>query len=252
MKNIPAVLRKEPDDDFVSIVVLSYDRPDFLAKTLQSVVDTADYPYELIVVDDGGSEDAVRRIVGAGESGYLSSTVLNFGQNMGVGVGVNRGFDIAQGRWLVKCDQDIRFRKGWMSAGVRALSDHPEIGCLGFQRTDHPCCRSAENRIEVLPDGVEYTTDFISSVFMTRRPDYDRFGFQQYRIDFAEDVRFKTDVREAGMRVALTAEDYVSSFGGGPPKSTVWAPNDGSSVGVEPDDPFMLCPIADGPRVFRP
>src|SRR3989304_4135842 len=161
--------------DFASLVVLSYLRPDFLQRSLASLVDSTYglVPYELIVVEDGSRDANWPFLMQLARSRDLSSIVFNAGDNLGVGVSMNRGFSIARGKWLAKLDADLEYRPGWLEAGTQILDQCPEVACLGF--FDYRHYSPADERfnrlgeIQVGGEGVAYAGgDFVSSAMLLR------------------------------------------------------------------------------------
>jgi glycosyltransferase involved in cell wall biosynthesis len=90
---------------WVSVICTNYNQQDYIDEALQSVVDQ-DYPnVELIVIDNGSTDDSVARIA---KFVHHHSSV-QFVQNR-VNVGLNRSFNqglaIAQGRYVIDLSAD--------------------------------------------------------------------------------------------------------------------------------------------------
>jgi len=211
---------------YASLVLLTYNRPHFVRRTLASLHSTAaGLPFELIVVDDG-SDDATRAVLlDYAARGSISTLVLNLGDNMGVGVGINRGFSIAHGEYLVKLDSDLEFSEGWLAAGATILDYDPRVGAVGFFHYWHPPVHAHEMLISRVPEApipYEIHADFVSSAMMIRRSDYLKYGlFAEFSPGFSEDVAYKKLLQANGLSMALTARDYIHNYGFGIPHSTV-------------------------------
>lgn len=244
------------NNDFASLVVLSFKRPDSLKRSLESLLNNSDgVPYELIVHDDGAGSDGSGRVnmtmlSQMARQRLLTTLILNAGDNLGVGTAMNRGFSIARGRWVVKLDADLEYRPGWLKAGVDLLEKRPDVAVVGFFdfRNYNPK-DDRFNKLSELRDsdgkmlGYE-VDDFVGSAFMMRRADWLKYGisginwtpdgahfesgkdvgfvgFEEGSAAFAEDVAWKKYMQSLGFKMAITTDDTISNFGFGLGNSTV-------------------------------
>lgn len=106
--------------DYATACVLSYNRPKFLNECLTSMLN-AGAPYELIVHDDGSDEMDVDLVL---EDWADRATIITNPpcHNQGVGEAIRRMFVVASGDPLVKIDQDLIFRAGWLRRVADLLS----------------------------------------------------------------------------------------------------------------------------------
>lgn len=234
--------------NFVSLVVLSYRRPQFLSQTLQSLwMNTVDIPYELIVVDDGSRDACWPFLFQMLRQQLISTLVVNGGQNLGVGEGIYRGFAIAQGNYLAKLDADLEYHPGWLAAGVAILDARPDIGMVGF--FDYRHYAPQDVRFNVLEkdlvgdQAIGIVDDFVSSAFLIRRETYEQFGPIDRGSDaFAEDIMFKRKLQAAGLKLAITIPDLIVNRGFGLGNSIVVQPG--------PDGEPVVTRIAHQPLLF--
>ena len=117
--------------DYVSLVVTSLNRLELLERSLNSLWQNTDFPYELIVHDDG-SEPAVQDwLTKKLHEGKISELILEpTGHNRGNGVSVDRAIACSTGDWICKLDGDEQFFPGWLSEAVRTLELWPQIRLL--------------------------------------------------------------------------------------------------------------------------
>jgi len=211
---------------YASIVVLSFNRPLYLWKSLESLHENTLFPYELIVVDDGSSDRATMgEIYGLGIGQHISSAIFNFGQNIGIGAGINRGFGVARGDYLLKMDADLEYKEGWLTEAVGLLETFPEIGILGLFHYYHDPCDCRKEHIEYRErDGrkVEIVNDFVGSCMVMRREVYEKNGpFIEEGRTFSEDVRYKEMLQQRGYLLGLPLEDKVINVGFGEQHSSL-------------------------------
>jgi len=88
----------------VSVVIPCYNAAPFLQETLDSVLGQTVPPLEVIVVDDGSTDDS-----GAIAQSYGPPVRVIRQENRGESVARNRGIDEAQGEWVALLDADDRW-----------------------------------------------------------------------------------------------------------------------------------------------
>jgi glycosyltransferase involved in cell wall biosynthesis len=102
-----------------SVVIATKDRQDYLRRTLESLErQTKVTPFEVIVVDNGSSDDT-KRVVEAYSQGvagvrYVAEPQPNRGKAR------NRGVEVAAGRYVLFCDDDVSLPAGWLAAHAAA------------------------------------------------------------------------------------------------------------------------------------
>ena len=133
----------QPD---ISVVITTYERPVQLAGVLRALR-AQDYPkacFEVIVVDDGGSQplDAVIQPFAQ----ELQVRLIRQG-NAGPAEGRNAGVARARGRWIAFTDDDCEPRPDWLSTLKSAAENHPGF-VLGGRTVcglnSHLCSRASQ------------------------------------------------------------------------------------------------------------
>lgn len=119
----------------VSVIVPCYNYATFVADTLRSVL-TQDYPnFELIVVDDGSSDNSVEVIEATLAQEQVNSLVRRVEfirqKNAGVSAALNTGLEHAHGVFVATFDADDLMPAGRLALQLAYLQAHPEVGCLG-------------------------------------------------------------------------------------------------------------------------
>lgn len=239
--------------DYASLCVLSFNRPHLLRTSLQTLAEHADYPFELLIHDDGSSDpDVLDFLHGLQRDGAVSTLILNApGQNQGQGVALNRLFAIATGDPIIKLDHDLIYEPGWLrdtvqllernagrvySAPAVASSDEPAIGLLGLLHYYHEPVDSRRTKVADW-DGWTEHTHILGSAFAMPREAWDRFGpFDQHSPAFAEDAEMQRVVTESGEFVcALPPRDLCMNVGMGIGPSTVnVAPGEVQTINYAP------------------
>jgi hypothetical protein len=112
----------------VSIVVTSYNYGRFLAEAIDSCLAQTHPDTEIVVVDDGSTDDS-RRII----ESYGSAIVPVLKDNGGHASAINAGFAKCRGELVCPLDSDDRFEPGKVAAIVDAWRARPQAYLLYHQ-----------------------------------------------------------------------------------------------------------------------
>ena len=102
----------------ISVCILSFNRLEYLKKTIESFRETCTYPnLEYIIVDNGSEQDVVSYIKGLD---FINKRVFNK-DNMGMGYAMNQARKIANGEYFFNLENDWYFfyYGDWLERGVQ-------------------------------------------------------------------------------------------------------------------------------------
>lgn len=127
--------RAASHEPLVSVLVPCFNYGRYVADTLRSVL-AQDYAnFELIVVDDGSSDDSVQVIqqtLDEGQGGSLVRRVEFIQQaNQGVSAALNTALAHAHGEFIATFDADDLMPAGRLKLQASYLACEPRVGCLG-------------------------------------------------------------------------------------------------------------------------
>ncbi len=114
------------DQPLVTIITPSFNQARFLEATIQSVL-SQDYPRIEYMIVDGGSNDGSVDVIKKYES-RLTWWVSE--KDRGQTDAINKGFAQAKGEILAWINSDDTYEPGAVSAAVKYLQDHPEVGMV--------------------------------------------------------------------------------------------------------------------------
>ena len=155
----------------VSIIIASYNCAAYIAETISSVLAQSLKDIEIIVVDDGSSDDTPKIVNSFGAPVRLLTQ-----PNAGVCVARNRGIREARGQFICLMDHDDYWFPDKLAHQVRMLKDHPEVGVVYSAFT--LWYRDEEgNRF---PDPTSLDLDIDGSQI---DPDYSGWVYHQFLID---------------------------------------------------------------------
>lgn len=105
----------------VSVIVPAYQHGHFLKRCLDSIFHQTYRPLEIIVIDDGSTDETNQLI-----RPYLSRLSYVYQSNRGASAARNRGAALAAGDFLLFCDADVELRPFMIERLIGALADLPE------------------------------------------------------------------------------------------------------------------------------
>lgn len=120
----------------VSVVVPTFNRACLVLEAIQSVLAQGYLDYEIIVVDDGSTDDTAIVLQPLSEQGVIRYI---YQQNQGESAARNRGIVEASGRYIAFLDSDDLFEPDKLEIQVKYLKAHPEVGLVhsGFIKFDN-------------------------------------------------------------------------------------------------------------------
>lgn len=117
-------------EPLISVVIPAYNSARFIGEALSSVLAQTFTDYEIIVVDDGSTDDT-REVVGAlGDRVRLVSQ-----KNAGAGAARNRGIAAARGTWIAFLDSDDQWRPEHLRILLDAAEASPEFPLIYGSKT---------------------------------------------------------------------------------------------------------------------
>ena len=204
-----------------SVIIPVYNSAASLAKAVESVLAQTWSPYEVIVVDDGSSDNSLELARGFGAPVRVITQA-----NAGVSAARNRGAEMATGDWLAFLDADdwyyperLRWHAEWImrDAGLDFLTGDYDYrgedgGLIGTSMAAHAAGRamldSATGASEVVMEAGEFEA-FVADHFgdthtlSMPRETFLRLGGYPTGFRVCEDVHFLTRLCAASQRVGV-------------------------------------------------
>ncbi|HJQ08417.1 MAG TPA: glycosyltransferase [Candidatus Saccharimonadales bacterium] len=106
----------------VSFVMPAYNRAYIIKSAVQSIINQTRTDWELLIIDDGSTDDteAVVRAIGDKRIRYYTQ------ENQGPAAARNKGVSLAQGKWIAYLDSDNELLPQFMDRMLAWLDVHPE------------------------------------------------------------------------------------------------------------------------------
>ena len=183
----------------VTIIIPTYNRAHLVHEAIDSVLDQTFTDFELLVVDDGSTDNTADVV-----QGYRDPRLRYLAQsNQGAAAALNAGLRAAQGEYLAFLDSDDLFHVDKLERQVRFLDGEPEAGLVftGHRTMDAP------GRIDPLVDprgGRRVALEqLVKGPVLTFSSILVRMSYVKKAGFFNEDLRTGVD-REWLLRLAIT------------------------------------------------
>ncbi len=179
----------------ISVVIPLYNKEKSVRATLESVCEQTYTNIEIIVVNDGSTDNSA--VVA---SKYPDTRVRAINkENGGVCSARNRGILEAKGEYVALLDGDDIWDKEYLTEQVKMIRDFPEAAMWGINFAEVNDGRLVRRLETALPEGYRGYVDnyfqmkgrisdlFCSSSVVIRREVFDQVGMFDERIKYAED-----------------------------------------------------------------
>ena len=195
---------------YVSIIIPTYNRARYLPSAIESVLAQTFTDFELIVVDDGSTDDtatAIRPFLRDRRVRYV------YQDNQGRSAARNHGAALAQGDLLGFLDSDDRYLPTTLEAHLRAFDRSQDLGMSigGYQYVDEGGHRLGE-RLPWMEGGELTLRDWLFNCYATpgsvciRRSWFERAGGFDPKLEMAEDWDLFLRLARAGCPMAWVPE----------------------------------------------
>ncbi|ELS02210.1 glycosyl transferase [Xenococcus sp. PCC 7305] len=114
----------------VSVIIPTYNNAQYLAIAIDSVLNQTYHNYEIIIIDDGSTDNTVEIL-----EQYQDKIHYIYQKNQGVSAARNKGISLAKGELIAFLDADDIFMAHKLEKQVEVFEQQPELGIVnsGFR-----------------------------------------------------------------------------------------------------------------------
>ena len=211
----------------ISIIIPCYNHADYLAQSIESIINNCSYSYEIIVVNDGSTDNTLEIL-----SNYSANErilVLNQ-ENSGIANALNAGFNLAKGSFVTWTSADNAYKNSALDKLTSFLIDNPDIDLVysDVELIDQnsKTLKNSQYRLENqdkkntsilrLPRDVNtlslYSDNFINACFLYRRWAVDLLdGYKKELLGF-EDYEYWLKILAAGKISHINTEEVLYRY----------------------------------------
>lgn len=138
--SLPPILRRRYLEDekitggivngLTSVIVLAHNQWVQTELCLQSIARHTPEPHEIIVIDNGSTDETAERLRSMTEKRDNLTVVRNRG-NRGFAAGNNQGIALARGEYVLLLNNDTIVTEGWLGRMLAVFQQHPDTGIVG-------------------------------------------------------------------------------------------------------------------------
>jgi len=192
------------DSPLISVVIPVFNGAAFLAETLANVFAQGHRPIEVIVVDDGSTDDSL-----AIARSWTPAPCTLHQANAGPSAARNRGIEAAEGAYVAFLDADDLWPVGRLARHLRLLQERADLDFV-LGHVEVRFLASAGEGARRFGGADERLAMFLFGAGMFRRSLFARAGLLSEDLRDSEDFDWFMRAREAGASWLL--EDEVALF----------------------------------------
>jgi len=110
----------------ISVAIPNWNGRRHLSTCLTALRHQTVAPHEVILVDNGSTDDSVEFV----RANFPEVKIVALPRNLGVAGGFNAGIRAASGDAIALLNNDTEADPGWIAALTQAMADYPQAGCL--------------------------------------------------------------------------------------------------------------------------
>lgn len=156
----------------VSVIVPCYNHGEFVAEAVDSVLRAQRDDVELLVVDDGSTDERTRREIHALQQRGVRVIRQD---NKGLAAARNAGIAATTGKYVLPLDADNRVRPAYFERGLRILEANPQAGVV-YGDLEYVGTRAGRQRVGPFEPGQIMQWNYIDACAMYRRAIWEQAG----------------------------------------------------------------------------
>lgn len=188
-------------EPFFSVVIPVYNRADSISKSIESVKSQPFPSFEIVVVDDGSTDDTSKRVEDCSDN----RMVYFFQQNAGVSAARNTGVTKSSGQYLMFLDSDDEMARDFLPKAYDLIRSSPQAQCYCFS-TVFKRPGKEDNLLRPGLLGALYANKrglFLAGTFVIRKDIFIKIGGYDDKLAFGEND-------ELGQRICKECEIVCS------------------------------------------
>ncbi|MFH0726541.1 MAG: glycosyltransferase family 2 protein [Pseudomonadota bacterium] len=110
----------------VSIIILNWNGKRYLDKCIESVINQKYENVEIVLVDNGSTDDSLDYVL----EKYAISSLIRNSTNQGFAKGMNVGIEAAKGKYIMMLNMDVYLAPSTVEDMVKAFNAYPAVGVI--------------------------------------------------------------------------------------------------------------------------
>ena len=175
----------------ISIIMPLYNSAEYLKEAIDSILNQTFQEWELIVINELGSEDGSREMVSNYAKIDKRIILLQNDSKLGISASMNRGLALAQGKYIARMDADDISLPNRLEKQFRYMEEHPSIVMCGVRVEifgTNPFEWELETESEQLATNILFYSPCVHPTIMIRKA-----FLQENNIKYNEEYRASED-----------------------------------------------------------
>jgi glycosyltransferase involved in cell wall biosynthesis len=200
------VMPKHKNNPFFSVIVPLYNKELYIKRTLASILNQSFLDFEVLVIDDGSTDNSASIVIGENDARIKYKKKLNGGESSSR----NYGIRVAVGTYVTFLDADDEWDSDHL-ATIKNFIDkngEPDVVCTNYRiisevgvSVAHSSCSNTPTRLNYFRDSIDVLPLMTSNTSILSRRIIDKVGY------FNEDLVIGPDL-DYWMRVVAHSEPW--------------------------------------------
>ncbi len=202
----------------VDFIVVSKNQLHFTRQCIESLFKNVSVPSHLIWVDnasDDGTREYLEKIK-TNKPSHFEVTVILSAENLGYGLGLNKGLTVSKSPYVFFCNNDIKFYPDSVEEVVRIAKTNPKFGLVNPNSNEFDQIKSYDPAIlKALRGSVIERTHTSGFCVLVRREVIDKIGGidPDFNPAYFEDMDYAERAKKAGFLCVVARGAFVEHFG---------------------------------------
>jgi glycosyltransferase involved in cell wall biosynthesis len=189
----------------ISVVIAAYNAAPYLAETLESVLAQTYTPVEIIVVDDG-STDETPTVAGRYATHFGGRIRVEALPHRGVAATLNHGLALAQGALLAILDADDLWLPAKLQKQAEILESRPDLDMVFCHAQNFISPDMTTEAVEKLQVNLDPIPAYHKSAMLIRREAFLRVGYFDPAWQLGDFIDWYAKAVEAGLKSEIVPE----------------------------------------------
>ncbi len=198
-QNARGVMREKRP--LVSVVITVFNGEEYLREAIESVLGQTYRSFELIVVDDGSTDNS-----GAIAKSFASQLRYFYQDNSGQGAALNRGIELSGGCFLSFLDADDLWTEDKLMHQVAAFDNNPDVDMVFGQVEQFYSSELDENQRKRIRIPAKIMRGFFKGSMLIKRDSFFRVGTFDTRWKLGDFIDWYLRAMEKGLRSVMLNE----------------------------------------------
>lgn len=129
-ENIEQPILESESENSVSIIILTYNGVEYTKQFYNSLIETTNLDYELVIVDNSSTDGTKEFIKSISLNNKNVKAIFN-DYNLGFPAAVNQGLQCTQSKYILIANNDIILTKNWLERLIQVAESDKRIGIVG-------------------------------------------------------------------------------------------------------------------------